>query len=303
MTLSMDAAETAIHDHVANKLGLSVIDAARGIVNVVNEHMASGILQMTVRRGIDPRSLTMVTGGGATGVAAVQLARELGIERVLIPRETSVLCAFGALNADLRWSSVANSPTTSSNFALEPVQGAVQELQERGSAFLHNSNVPATDQRFELAVAARYPQQVTDIDIPCPNVNLSNADVQTIIRDFHDMYRARYAVAEPDSDVEFVMWRLSAVGMRPAIKRRTLDKQELSNTSTSSGSTESCSFHDPSSGEKVEAGLFNLEDLGRDAKLNGPALIVSSDTAIVLPAGSQATVAAQGHLVVDVNAT
>jgi len=126
--LSKDAAEKAIQDHVATKLGLTVVEAARGIVNVVNEHMASGILQMTVRRGIDPRNLTMVTGGGATGVAAVQLARELGVEQVLVPRETSVLCAYGALNADLRWSSVANSPTTSGNFALERVKGAVQEL-------------------------------------------------------------------------------------------------------------------------------------------------------------------------------
>ena len=301
MTLSMEAAETAIHDHIASKLGLSVVDAARGIVNVVNEHMASGILQMTVRRGIDPRSLTMVTGGGATGVAAVQLARELGIEKVLIPRETSVLCAFGALNADLRWSSVANSPTTSANFALEPVQLAVKELQERGGTFLHNSNVPTSQQRFELAVAARYPQQVTDIDIPCPNVNLSGDDVQKITQDFHEMYRARYAVAEPDSDVEFVMWRLSAVGTRPAIKRRTLPIQEQSNGSAASITTELRSFYDPSSGQQVEARLFNLEDLGREATLNGPALIVSSDTAVVLPTGSQATVAAEGHLVVDVN--
>ena len=65
--------------------------------------------------------------------------------------------------------------------------------------------------------------------------------------------------------------------------------------------TELRSFYDPSSGQQVEARLFNLEDLGREATLNGPALIVSSDTAVVLPAGSQATVAAEGHLVVDVN--
>ena len=292
MTLSKDAAEKAIQDHVATKLGLTVVEAARGI--------ASGILQMTVRRGIDPRNLTMVTGGGATGVAAVQLARELGVEKVLVPRETSVLCAYGALNADLRWSSVANSPTTSGDFALERVQGAVKELLKHGIAFLENSNVPASQRQFELAVAARYPQQVTDLDIPCPNVQLSTDDAETLADEFHDTYRARYAVAEPDSDVEFVMWRLSAIGTRPAIKRTLAPS--VSRAGADSDDIKTQIFHDPTSCKQVEAKLFNLENLDHKAKLKGPALIVSSDTAIVLPAGSEATVAAQGHLVIDVNA-
>jgi len=299
MTLSKEAAEKAIQNHVATKLGLTVVEAARGIVNVVNEHMASGILQMTVRRGIDPRNLTMVTGGGATGVAAVQLARELGVEQVLVPRETSVLCAYGALNADLRWSSVANSPTTSGNFALERVQGAVQELLQHGTAFLENSNVPAAQRQFELAVAARYPQQVTDLDIPCPNVQLSADDAKTLAQAFHDTYRARYAVAEPESEVEFVMWRLSAIGTRPAIKRKLAATIPSTNADSETNKTQI--FHDPTSGKQVDAKLFNLESLDHKTQLKGPALIVSSDTAIVLPAGSAATVAAEGHLVIDVN--
>ena len=299
MTLSKDAAEKAIRDHIATKLGLSVVEAARGIVNVVNEHMTNGILQMTVRRGIDPRDLTMVTGGGATGVAAVQLARELGIERVIVPRETSVLCAYGALNADLRWSSVVNSPTTSQNFALESVQDAVRELLENGTAFLRNSNVPESQRQFELAVAARYPQQVTDLDIPCPNVQVSVEDVETIAEEFHRTYRARYAVSEPDSDVEFVMWRLSAVGTRPSIYGKVAEN--ASNFSAGFDSSESRYFYDPNSGQRVAAKLFNLESLDYETQLKGPALIVSSDTAIVLPAGSEATIPAEGHLVIDVN--
>ena len=70
--------------HVADPLGLSVEDAALGIIRVVNERMINGILEMTVRRGIDPRSLCLVTGGGA-GVAVVDLARELGITKIIVP--------------------------------------------------------------------------------------------------------------------------------------------------------------------------------------------------------------------------
>ena len=298
MRLSKEAAETAIGDHIATKLGLSVIDAARGIVNVVNEHMASGILQMTVRRGIDPRTLTMVTGGGATGVAAVQLARELGIEQVIVPRETSVLCAYGALNADLRWSSVANVPTTAQRLDPGAVQVALEELTTRGSTFLEDSNVPQSERQFELTVAARYPQQVTDLDIPCPHVPLQTGDAEKIAKDFHETYHARYAVSEPESDVELVMWRLSAIGSRQAVKRKLISSKPLNAGSTQQTQT----FYDPTSGKEILADLFDLESLDAGAQLQGPALIVSSDTAVVLPVDSEASVGSEGHLVIKVNA-
>ena len=112
MELSVNAAIDAITEHVAKPLSLNLEAAALGILRVVNERMINGILEMTVRRGIDPRGLSLVTGGGATGVAAVELARELGISRIIVPCETSVLCALGAVNADLKWSNVTSVSTT-----------------------------------------------------------------------------------------------------------------------------------------------------------------------------------------------
>ena len=159
--------------------------------------------------------------------------------------------------------------------------------------------MPDAQRQFELAVAARYPQQVTDLDIACANVQVSAADAGILADEFHDTYRARYAAAEPDSDVEFVMWRLSAIGARPAIKRKLAPRLGSANAETDG--IKSQIFHDPTSGKQVDAKLFNLESLDHKAKLIGPALIVSSDAAIVLPAGSKATVAAEGHLVIDVN--
>ena len=297
MRLSRQAAEKAIQDHIANKLSLSVVEAARGIVRVVNEHMANGILQMTVRRGIDPRKLSMVTGGGATGVAAVQLARELGIEQIIVPRETSVLCAYGALNADLHWSSVSNTPTSSDHFDLDAVQAGVKELMAQGEAFLENSNVPPANRQFELTVAARYPQQVTDLDIPCPHLPIEADDAAKIAEAFHNTYRARYAVAEPNSDVELVMWRVSAIGSREAAMRKPQRNQNAEIEASSSQQK----FYDPTSGEEMSVDLFDLETLDDSAVLKGPALIVSSDTAVVLPSGSEAKVGSEGQLVIKVN--
>ena len=95
------------------------------------------------------------------------------------------------------------------------------------------------------------------------------------------------------------MWRLSAIGTRPAIKRKLAATIPSTNADSETNKTQI--FHDPTSGKQVDAKLFNLESLDHKTQLKGPALIVSSDTAIVLPAGSAATVAAEGHLVIDVN--
>ena len=94
------------------------------------------------------------------------------------------------------------------------------------------------------------------------------------------------------------MWRLSAIGARPAIRRQVA--VSASKSRETHASNESRFFYDPSSGRHIEADLLDLESLEQNTQLKGPALIVSSDTAIVLPTGSEATVAAEGHLVIDV---
>ena len=185
MKLDVTAARDAIATRIAAPLGIDVEAAALGICRVVNERMVSGIVEMTVRRGIDPRQLTLVTGGGATGVAAVELARELGIRRILVPRETSVLCAFGALNGDLVWSGVASCPTRAHDFDYTGVNDRLAGLVADGTTFLNSLKVPPAQRRIEVYAAARYPKQVTEIDVPMAAVSLSADDVRNVAEAFH----------------------------------------------------------------------------------------------------------------------
>ena len=183
MALSKDAAVQAIGQHIADPLNLSIEQAALGILSVVNERMINGILEMTVRRGIDPRGLVLVTAGGATGVAAIDLATELGIRKITVPRETSILCAYGALNADLKWSSVVSCPTSARQFDLQAVNKSVQRLAGEGRAFLDRLKVIDDRRRFELYAAARYPLQVTELDVNCPGIPVAASDVENHHRD------------------------------------------------------------------------------------------------------------------------
>ncbi|MGE0487289.1 MAG: hydantoinase/oxoprolinase family protein [Gammaproteobacteria bacterium] len=297
MMLDRAAATAAIEQHVARPLDISIEDAALGICRVANESMINGILEMTVRRGIDPRRLLLVTGGGATGVAAVELARELGISRVVVPRETSVLCAFGALNADRQWSSVASHPTSLRAFDYDAVNATVARLFAAGEAFLERLRVPAAARHIEIFAAARYPMQVTEIEVPCPSSVLDARSVAQVADRFHAAHQERYAVSEPGSDVEFVMWRVVARGANAGIAG---GGDGTSAEPFVIGDTE---LFDAESRTRRVVPLIDIERMGVGDVVTGPALMVAADTTVVAPAGTRVSARSGGHLLIEIDLT
>ena len=102
-SLDKNLSEQAIKYKVADPLGLSITDAAEGILRVVSNSIAEGIRLASVRKGLDPREFSMVAFGGAAGILANQVAREVGIHKVLVPQAAPVLSAFGMLTSELRY--------------------------------------------------------------------------------------------------------------------------------------------------------------------------------------------------------
>lgn len=293
MRLDARAAREAIATHIAAPLGIDVEAAALGICRVVNERMVNGILEMTVRRGIDPRQLVLVTGGGATGVAAVELARELGMRRILVPRTTSVLCAYGALNADLVWSSITSCPTRLRDFDYAGVNARLARLADQGKAFLDALKVPAARRRLEVHGAARYPMQITEIDVPTSAVQLQAHDIAALAEAFHAAHQARYAVAERESDIEFVMWRMVARGL-------TETTRQHEPTPPAGGAGLGVTrFYDGLARAHRDVPLIDADKLRHGDLLQGPALLVATDTTIVLPADASLSVRGDGCLVLE----
>src|SRR5258708_33033960 len=100
--LDSAAAEAAV-DQIAASLGLSRLQAAAGIYRMINLKMADGIRLMTLRRGVDPRRFALLSFGGAAGLHAAEVARELDIRRIIVPTAASVLSAWGMLTSNLRY--------------------------------------------------------------------------------------------------------------------------------------------------------------------------------------------------------
>ena len=115
------------------------------------------------------------------------------------------------MNANLKWSNVASVATSIKSFATKDVNRALLDLKSEGRRFLEQLKVPES-KRYEVSVSARYPLQVTELDIPCPHDNVRAQDLNQLSNDFHEAVD-RYSVSEPENDVELVAWRMTATGL------------------------------------------------------------------------------------------
>ena len=134
--LDATASEGAI-DRLAAKLKITRIEAAAGIFRLVNLRMADGIRLMTVRRGVDPRRFALLSFGGAAGLHAAELARELELERIIVPTTASVLSAWGMLTSDLRYEVSRTHFETGARSTASEVRGIFAELEKQAAARMH----------------------------------------------------------------------------------------------------------------------------------------------------------------------
>jgi N-methylhydantoinase A len=251
---------------------------------------------MTVRRGIDPREFAIVSGGGATGLFAAFMAQELKVRKVIIPRQTAVLCAFGALNADIAMSSVASKYALSSRFDFSDVNTTLQDLQHKGEQFLDRLGSPPERRSYEYYTAARYPMQVTELDIPLPGDNLDAEDLTHLLEDFHRAHEARYKTADEGSEVEFVMWGGAATSATPRI---SLEKEPKAAEDPSPALIgEQPAFFNKDQGA-VEIPYYDGERLTHGMSVRGPAIIVLADTTIIVPEQVDLTVEEHGYFIMD----
>ncbi len=295
MKISPELARKVIKEKIADPLKLTVEKAALGICQVCKENMIGGMLEMTVRRGINPREFVIVAGGGATGMFVGRLAQELRVKQVIIPKETAVLCSFGALNADIALSSVASKHTVTGRIDYDAINGVLEELEVKGEAFL--SLLPPGERKVEYYCSARYPMQVTELEIALSDKRVDPEVVSKLTEDFHETSMARYKTCDPASPVEFVMWRHVAGSITPRIE---LAKQDYSGEDPSKALMGRQPVYFDGQEDFIETPYYNGDKLTYGMKVDGPALVVLADTTIVVPPEFSLSTQEQGYYIMEV---
>lgn len=297
-TLRADLAVAAVQRHVADPLGVTVVEAAAGMLEVVDTNMVAGIRAISVERGIDPRSFAMVSAGGAGSLHAARLAAALGIEMVLVPREASTFCSFGMAVADVRHDHTVSWHQMTDRLDRARLDALYRELEAGARARLLEAGFAPEEIVLERSVDARYPNQVHEITVPIATTAAHGPEhVAELERRFHDEHRSLFSYALPELPVEILHWRLAAYGRSRAGALTTALPADdgLGAPATSVEHVMAYSYVERA---LTSHALFELDALPAGAEIAGPAIVRSPITTILVGDRDSATLRADGALVV-----
>ncbi len=290
--LDLAAAEAAV-DLLAAELGVTRIQAAEGIHRVVNTNMAEGIRLVSVRRGVDPRRFALLSFGGAAGLHVADVARQLDLARVVVPRVASVLSAWGMLATDLRFEVSRTHIGDAGRLDGAAVKAMFDAMEAEGRARLAaNFDGPV---RIERTVEMRYGEQIFEIAVPLAGIDWTVADpLPQIVARFHDRHEALYTYALRDQEAVLVNARCAVIGVLPDLPQ---EPELAARADAAPAGTRRVHI-----GGWIEAAVYALDALAPGQVIRGPAVVESALTTVLLRPGNTASVTAHGWLDIAVPA-
>jgi N-methylhydantoinase A len=215
MALDGTGAQSAIDGRVAQPLGLTMEQAALGLLTVTNISLAAAIRLSLFEKGLDPRDFGLLSFGGAGGLHAIPVAEELGMDEVIFPPDASTFSAFGILHSDIVHDLARSRVLRAEPKNLPEIVQACSELRQQGAALLTKDGLPSDRWGMNLFADMRYHGQAFELVVPWGDVVPSPDTLATLIADFHALHRQRFSYANPDDAVEIVTLRLAATGRLP----------------------------------------------------------------------------------------
>jgi N-methylhydantoinase A len=271
---------------LAYELNLSPVQTAYGVIDVVNIQMERALRVISVERGFDPREFSLFSFGGAGGLHATTLARNLGIPKVIIPRYASTLSAFGMLASNVVKDYV-QTVMLAGNIVPDQLMPHFSNMAEKGLHDLYNEGILDAKVNIQYSLDARYVGQSYEINIPYTN---------TFITDFHETHRQVYGYSYADKIIEIVNLRVRAIGNLPTI---TLPEICVEQNAQVDSPLKYVQVQLNGNNEKIP--LYNYDQLSPGMQVKGPTLIVSTDTTILANKRDVIHVDKFQNLVIDIN--
>jgi len=296
MRLDPQRAREAMERDVARPLGISVEDAAEGVIRIVNASMTGALKVVSVERGYDPSDFALVAFGGAGPLHGVELARALGCKAVLIPRYPGLLCALGLLATDLQYDYARTALQRAPDYDLQAMNAIWQELEAEAADDLAREGVPPERRRFVRMADLRYAKQGFELTLPAPSGSLDGNAMAQLVESFHARHEQLYTFADRATPVEVVTMRLRAVGL--------VDKVALPEIGSANGSA-------PAPYEKRAVQLdgtrfadlpaYRREALLAGHQVQGPAIIDQLDTTTLIFPDQTGEVDRHGNLIIKLD--
>ncbi len=289
-------AARAIEEYVACPLGLSLVEAAAGIVEILDNNMAAAIRAVSVERGYDPREFALVVGGGAGALHGCRLGELLGIPQIIVPAAAGLLSTLGLLSTDLKIDYVQTNVQRIMDCDPAKLSAGYEKLKAKATKWLYSERIPPDDRRLVLAADMRYANQGYEISVLLSESPIDDSLLPELVKRFHAEHEKLYDWSAPELSVELVGLRVSAYGRLPKLVLSKLGVVEPS-AGTPSGSRpvymgRVCGV--------VSTPVYYYANLRPGWVTTGPAVIEQRFSTVVILPRHKATVDAFGNILIEV---
>lgn len=280
MSLNLSAASAAI-SRLAGELQLSEAETAEGVVAILNANMANAIRARTVQKGIDPRDYSLLAGGGAGPLHAVEVARLLDITEVIVPPYPGINSAVGLLTTDLRYDEVQTSLVVSTELDCAILNEAYLQMESRLKAQLSRDGIEKTHASLLREASVRYVGQGYELRIDMPAGELDANNVLSSLQAFHQLHQNEYGRCFPEAPIEIVNLNVTATGHMPKISVPT----RLGGGAGKATPVQKkpVLFRTENTLSPHETAFYVRADLPTGQATMGPAVITQDDSTILVP--------------------
>ncbi len=266
---------------IGNRLNLDVSEAAQAIFTTVNSLMADQISELSTKRGLDVRDFVLVAGGGAGPVHGADLAEQLGIPVVLVPRFASLYSAFGMFAMDIGRDYVRSHIAPAGAIDVAMVNRLFREMEVEALGDCKTMGIPVSDLALVRTADMRYLGQFHEVEVGgLPGGDLEPQNIQALVQGFHERHHELYTFSMPFRGVEFLNFRLKAIARKAEFSLGAIS-QGTEDPSSALKRKRPCFFKEY--GGYTETPVYDGERLLAGNTIQGPAIIEEKTTTVVIP--------------------
>ncbi|WP_412518722.1 hydantoinase/oxoprolinase family protein [Staphylococcus simulans] len=291
--VSIDTLKKQFEQAITQHLDVDLDTAAMGIVKIANSNMLNALKLISVRKGYDPRDFTMVAIGGGGPMHAQDLARELGVKKVIVPSASSVFASWGMLMSDLRHDYSQTYVVNTEQLDYQHINNTYQAMIDEAHDTLKQEAVDKQRIVVTKSIDLRYVGQDHPVEVSVPFDSLTETNTDEVIKAFHRKHEQLYTYTLEDNGIEVVNVKVSVLGK---INKPVIKKAEPKSGNPIKAQREV--YFEESGWEKVN--VYDRDTLPIHETIHGPAVIEETSTTIPLNPGDHLVKDDYGNLLIHI---
>jgi N-methylhydantoinase A len=286
----------AIKEKVADKLNMSVEEAALGILKIINNNMAMSIRENSVRKGIDPRDFALFAAGGAGPLHSIDLAETVDSSMVIIPNYPGITASAGLLVSDLKYHFNSSHIAALHEAFIMQLNDELLKLENLAMEQLKKDGIKEQDIILERVAECRYIGQGFELRVPISEGPVTQQSIKKMIEDFHFAHQQEYGHYFPENTVELMSLDIVATGKTPSLVLPELEKGDRINPEEAFMYTRNTIFEIDGNLQSIPTPRYTREKLLADDLIQGPAAVIQRDSTTVIPPHWEIRVSKHGTL-------